>query len=72
MNTDATVIPGAQLIGIGAVIRDEDGRFLHAKCMDIAGEWSVKEAEARSLRDAIGWSVRLGLKNVFSKQIQRV
>lgn len=44
------------------MIRDEDGRFLHARCMDIAGEWSVKEAEARNLREAISWSMELGFK----------
>ncbi|KAL1810968.1 hypothetical protein ACET3Z_021033 [Daucus carota] len=30
--------------------------------MDIAGEWSVKEAEARNLREAISWSMELGFK----------
>ena len=62
INTDAAVCPGSPGIGTGAVIRDEDGRFLHARCMEIAGDWSVKEAEARSLKDAIGWTVRLGFK----------
>ena len=62
INTDAAVIPGTHQIGTGTVIRDEDGRFLHARCMDIAGEWSVKEAEARSLRDAVDWTVALGFK----------
>ncbi|WOG94234.1 hypothetical protein DCAR_0313527 [Daucus carota subsp. sativus] len=66
INTDAAVIPGTHQIGTGAVIRDEDGRFLHARCMDIAGEWSVKEAEARSLRDAVGWTVAMGfIKCIF-------
>ncbi|XP_074347283.1 uncharacterized protein LOC141686126 [Apium graveolens] len=59
INTDATVIPGTHQIGTGAVIRDEDGHFLHARCMDISGEWSVKEAEARSLRDAGCWKVAM-------------
>ncbi|XP_074378613.1 uncharacterized protein LOC141720155 [Apium graveolens] len=62
INTDAVVIPGTHQIGTGTVIRDEDGRFLHARCMDIAGEWNVKEAEARSLRDAVGWTVAMGFK----------
>lgn len=54
INTDVALVLGTPQIKTGAVIRDEDGRFLHARCMDIAGEWSGKEAEARSLRDEVG------------------
>ena len=35
INTDAAVTPGMHRIGTSAVIRDADGRFLHARCMEI-------------------------------------
>lgn len=42
VNSDAAVIPATCHIGTSAVIRDEDGRFLHARCMDIEGNGASK------------------------------
>lgn len=63
VNVDAAVTPGLQSIGIGSVLRDEDGRFLWARCMTVEGEWSVREAEAISLKEAMTWTESLDFNN---------
>lgn len=40
-------------IGIGCVIRNEHGGFVGARCRTVEGNWSPREAEAISLKEAL-------------------
>ncbi|XP_074336657.1 uncharacterized protein LOC141673820 [Apium graveolens] len=48
-------------IGFGCVIRNSQGKFIGARCGRIRGNWSPKEAEALSLKEAIIWTRQLSL-----------
>ncbi|XP_074333967.1 uncharacterized protein LOC141671586 [Apium graveolens] len=47
-------------IGIGGVIRDENGRFMKAMCKQMEGSWSPREAEALSLKEVLSWTKQYG------------
>ncbi|XP_074344601.1 uncharacterized protein LOC141683748 [Apium graveolens] len=47
--------PHDNCVGVGAVIRDSEGKFVRARCNHIAGKWQPKEAEALSLKMALSW-----------------
>ena len=42
-------------IGFGCVVRNSQGQFIGARCGRIRGNWSSKEADALSLKEAIIW-----------------
>lgn len=56
INVDAAVFPDGR-IGVGSVIRDEQGRFMAARCRKLEGAWQPREAEALSLKEAISWAI---------------
>ncbi|XP_074377663.1 uncharacterized protein LOC141719179 [Apium graveolens] len=63
INVNAVIFTATKSIGIGGVIRDENGEFLRAMCKQETGMWQVREAEAISLREVMSWTKRHG----FSK-----
>ncbi|XP_074383626.1 uncharacterized protein LOC141725107 [Apium graveolens] len=62
INIDADVFQNGS-IGVAAVIRDDQGRFVGARCMKIAGAWKPIEAEAIGLREALSWVIDRGYKH---------
>lgn len=59
VNIDAAVfIDGS--IGVGAVIRDDQARFVAARGKRIAGAWKAREAEAIGLKEALSWVIDKG------------
>lgn len=63
-NVDAAFFISEQKIGIGCILRDENGMFLRCRTCIIVGMVSVKEGEAMGLREALSWVQSLGLKKV--------
>lgn len=59
INIDAAVFLNGT-IGVGAVIRDDHGRFVGARGLKIAGAWKPREAEAIGLREALSWIIACG------------
>ncbi|GMN27390.1 hypothetical protein TIFTF001_001625 [Ficus carica] len=53
LNIDASVIPGSDHIGIGAVIRDEEGSILGAMARSVGGSFSPFVAECFALREGL-------------------
>ncbi|GMN74812.1 hypothetical protein TIFTF001_052466, partial [Ficus carica] len=53
LNIDASVIPGSDHIGIGAVIRDEKGSILGAMARSVGGSFSPFVAECLALREGL-------------------
>ncbi|XP_031107784.1 uncharacterized protein LOC116012393 [Ipomoea triloba] len=64
MNTDATLDANHNVMGLGWVLRDHLGVFLAAKAMRISGNYSVQEAEAMCVREAMSWLKGTGMGNV--------
>ncbi|XP_073017389.1 uncharacterized protein [Primulina eburnea] len=64
-NVDAAFFPVDQKIGIGCILRNENGKFLRCRTCVIVGAFSVKEGEAMGLLEALSWVRRLGLKKVY-------
>lgn len=62
MNVDAAVFQDGST-GIGSVLRDSDGQFIHARCRRIHGEWTPREAEAIGLKEALSWSKEHNIAN---------
>ncbi|XP_074373788.1 uncharacterized protein LOC141714152 [Apium graveolens] len=54
VNIDATLC-WDNCVGVGAIIRDSEGKFVRARCNRIAGKWKPKEAEALSLKMSLSW-----------------
>lgn len=72
INVDAATFT-AGYVGIGGVIRDEDGRFIRGRCSRIEGNWRANEAEALSLKEALSWAKDLGLDRcVFESDSQQL
>ncbi|XVE73368.1 hypothetical protein DITRI_Ditri11bG0112400 [Diplodiscus trichospermus] len=53
------------LLGIGMVIRDEDGYFLAGKSLMLASRVSVLEGEAIGLKEALSWMKSLNYQRVI-------
>ncbi|XP_074347700.1 uncharacterized protein LOC141686575 [Apium graveolens] len=54
INTDVAVFPDGS-VGVGCVLRDEQGFFLGARNNKIVGAWSPREAEALEMNEALSW-----------------
>ncbi|XP_074347230.1 uncharacterized protein LOC141686068 [Apium graveolens] len=54
MNVDAATLQDNK-IGVGWVLRDENGKFLGARCRKMEGAWRPHEADAISLKEAMSW-----------------
>lgn len=54
INVDATC--SQEMVGLGCVIRDEEGNFLRARCSTLSYTMNPKEAEAMSLREGLSWT----------------
>lgn len=52
INMDAAVFTDGS-IGIGAFIRDSQGCFIGARCREVEGAWSSREAEVIGMKEAI-------------------
>ncbi|KAL8146232.1 hypothetical protein AgCh_004104 [Apium graveolens] len=63
INVNAATFTGTHLIGIGGVIRGDNGEFLRAMCQLSSGTWQVREAEAISLKEMLSWTKRHGFSN---------
>lgn len=61
VNVDATIFQDSS-IGCGAVIRDQHGVFLAARCKKIEGVWRPREAEAIALKEDLSWIIELQYK----------
>ncbi|KAL8149608.1 uncharacterized protein LOC141704125 [Apium graveolens] len=59
INIDAAVFIDGN-IGVGAVIRDDQARFVAARGKRIAGAWKSREAEALGLKEALSWVIDRG------------
>ncbi|XP_019149927.1 PREDICTED: uncharacterized protein LOC109146734 [Ipomoea nil] len=55
LNTDAAFDEKNNKMGFDWILRDDEGQFLAAKGMCISGLYSVKEAEAVCIREALSW-----------------
>ncbi|XP_019150943.1 PREDICTED: uncharacterized protein LOC109147742 [Ipomoea nil] len=64
LNSDATVNLPAGAMGYGWVLRGDDGSFFAAKNVRVSGTYSIKEAEAMSLREALSWLKNTGMGGV--------
>ena len=60
VNVDATSAHNGD-ISVGCVVRNAQGEFVGARCKRIEGSWCSKEAEAISLKEALGWTKALNL-----------
>ncbi|KAH9684396.1 reverse transcriptase domain-containing protein [Citrus sinensis] len=58
-NVDAAVFASQGKIGIGCVIRNSQGGFLAARCVEVVGNFGAREAEALSIREALSWMKEL-------------
>ncbi|XP_019161023.1 PREDICTED: uncharacterized protein LOC109157626 [Ipomoea nil] len=66
INTGAAFCVEENVMGLGWVLRDEDGRFLAARSTCVAGMHTVVEAEVLCLREALIWLRGTGMGNVDS------
>ncbi|XP_019157782.1 PREDICTED: uncharacterized protein LOC109154456 [Ipomoea nil] len=67
LNTDATISVENNAMGLGWVLRDQDGRFMAARSMRVPGRYMVVEAEVLCLREALVWLCGTGMGNVDSE-----
>lgn len=58
VNVDATCAHNGH-IGVGCVVRNSHGQFIGVRCRQVIGNWSPKETEAISLREALLWTKML-------------
>ncbi|XP_073152635.1 uncharacterized protein [Henckelia pumila] len=63
-NVDAAFFPTEQKIGLGCVVRKDDGSFFRARTCVVNGVADVKEGEAIGILEALLWVQSLGLKKV--------
>ena len=66
-NIDAAVFNQIQCIGIGCVVRDENGAMVIARNERIRGMLDPAIAEVMSCREALSWLKSLGLNRVILK-----
>lgn len=52
VNVDAAC---GERIGLGCVVRDDQGEFLRAKCSTVSGHRAPREVEALGLKEALSW-----------------
>ncbi|XP_019190496.1 PREDICTED: uncharacterized protein LOC109184955 [Ipomoea nil] len=64
LNTDAALQNSSSSMGLGWVLRNDEGRFLACKNMCMHSNYTVKEAEALSVREALSWLLGIGMGNV--------
>ncbi|XP_019166936.1 PREDICTED: uncharacterized protein LOC109162706 [Ipomoea nil] len=64
LNTDAALNTSTSSMGLGWVPRDHDGTFMAAKNMRLTSVFTVNEAEAVSLREALSWIKDTGMGNI--------
>ncbi|XP_019155377.1 PREDICTED: uncharacterized protein LOC109152245 [Ipomoea nil] len=64
VNTDAAFDYANNCMGMGWVLRNEEGRFLAAKGLNVRGCFNVNEAEAYAIQKALSWLKDLGLGEV--------
>ena len=63
-NLDAAMFRDLSAIGLGMVMRRNDGQFYACKTLLLPLSCSVKEAEALALREALLWALSLKLVDV--------
>ena len=63
-NLDATMFRDLSAIGLGMVMQRNDGQFYACKMLLMPLSYSVKEAEALALREALLWALSLKLVDV--------
>lgn len=56
LNVDAALDVTSGKMGVGWILRDDQGRFLNAVSCPWNGVFSPKEAEALAIREALSWS----------------
>lgn len=56
LNTDASFDSSNNIMGLGWILRDDDGRILAAKNTRVMGSYTVEEAEAVSVRETLSCS----------------
>lgn len=69
INLDAAVFQDINCIGIGCLIRDAFGSFLHVRCQNIVGAFQPPETKTYSL-EVLSWVKSLSLKNKFLRRMQ--
>ncbi|XP_019157364.1 PREDICTED: uncharacterized protein LOC109153926 [Ipomoea nil] len=55
MNVDATLNSSGAAMGLGCVIRDEDGTFIVARGVQWKDTFTPRETEAVAIREALSW-----------------
>lgn len=55
LNIDAAIDKHNHKMGLGWIMRGEEGHFMAAKCYPLHGNFSPKEAEAVAVREALSW-----------------
>ena len=63
-NLDAALFHDLSAIGLGMVLRRNDGQFFACKTLRMPLSYCVKEAEALALREALLWALSLKLVDV--------
>ncbi|XP_031122526.1 uncharacterized protein LOC116025437 [Ipomoea triloba] len=61
LNTDAAIDTTNNAMGLGWILRDDEGNFLATKNVRITGSNTVREAEAICLREALSWLKDTGM-----------
>ncbi|XP_019189013.1 PREDICTED: uncharacterized protein LOC109183388 [Ipomoea nil] len=64
LNTDAAFDSVHNIMGLGWVLRDDGGHFLAAKSIRIQGQYTIVEAEALCMREALSWLRDTGMDEV--------
>ncbi|XP_019157654.1 PREDICTED: uncharacterized protein LOC109154283 [Ipomoea nil] len=64
LNTDAALHSSSGTMSLSWVLRDDEGRFLACKNMFVQGNYTVMEAGALSVREALSWLLGIGMGNV--------
>lgn len=64
INTDSTFNQANNTMGLGMVLRDDEGRFFAAKGINMQGTFTVNEAEAVCIREALSSLKELGVEDV--------
>lgn len=63
INVDAATFMETKSVGIGSIIRDEQGAFVRVRNQKIDCQLHPREAEAVGLKEALSWTENLGFKN---------
>ncbi|XP_019175579.1 PREDICTED: uncharacterized protein LOC109170897 [Ipomoea nil] len=61
LNTDAVFDVENNIMGLGWILWDDEGRFLAVKSTRVPGQYSVLEAEVFCVREALSWLKDTGL-----------